>query len=135
MMNSNAICFNTMTPRLNIRHFTDIVELTFFHEICFILIKMPLNFVSKEPKNNRTALVEIMCSYRTDEKPLSEPIMASSTGAHLCHSATLNSPVFFLHWPASPQKPIIRSFFVYPSLQRSTFSESRYFSCNIRAIK
>ena len=67
--------FNTLRPRQNGRHF----ECIFLNENNKISIKITLKFVPKGPINKIPALVQIMAWRRPGDKPLSEPLMASST--------------------------------------------------------
>ena len=53
-----------------------IFKFIFLHEICGILFKMSLKYVSSEPTNSKSAFVKIMDCYQTDSKPLSQPMMA-----------------------------------------------------------
>ena len=53
--------FNTLWLRQNGRHFADdIFKCIFLNENVWILIKISLNFVPKDPINNIPALVQIM---------------------------------------------------------------------------
>ena len=45
------------------------------NENIYILIKISLEFVSKEPINTILALVQIMAWHRSGDKPLSEPMI------------------------------------------------------------
>ena len=71
-----VIMFNTLKPRQNGCHFPDnIFKCIFLNENVWILIKIWLKFVSKDPINKIPALVEIMTWCRPGNKPLSEPMM------------------------------------------------------------
>ena len=71
---------NTLRPRQNGRHFADdTFKRIFLNENNKILIKISLKFVPKGPINKIPALVQIMAWRRPGDKPLSEPMMASST--------------------------------------------------------
>ena len=77
------LAFNTLRPRPDGRHFTDIFTCIFFNENCCILIKFPLKYVCKGPIDNNRALVQIMAWRRSGDKPLSEPMMISLP-THIC---------------------------------------------------
>ena len=65
-------------------HFADdIFKCIFLNENFWIPIKMSLKFVPTGLINNITALVQIMAWRRPGDKPLSEPMMVSST-MHKC---------------------------------------------------
>ena len=76
--------FNTLRPR----QMDAISQTTFssafsWNENFWISIKMSLKFVPKGPNNNIRALVQIMAWHGPGDKPLSEPMMVSST-THIC---------------------------------------------------
>ena len=76
--------FNSLRPRPNRRYFADdIFKRIFLNENVWISIKISLKFVPKGPINNIPALVQIMAWRRSGDKPLSEPMMASSP-THIC---------------------------------------------------
>ena len=76
--------FNTLRPRQSERHFADdIFMCIFFNENCCILIKFSLKYVRKGPIDNNPSLVQIMAWRRSDDKPLSEPMMVSLP-THIC---------------------------------------------------
>ena len=76
--------FNTLRPRQNGRRFADDTsKRMFLNENVWISIKISLKFVPKGPINNNPALVQIMAWRRSGDKPLSEPMMASSP-THIC---------------------------------------------------
>ena len=78
------ICLNTLTPRQDGRHSVDdIFKCIFLNENVRIPIKFSLKFVLKVPIDNKPALVQIMASRLTGDKPLSEPMVAYFTNA--CH--------------------------------------------------
>ena len=82
--------FNTLRPRQNGRHFADdIFKCIFLNENVWILIKILLKFVPKDPINNIPALVQIMALHHPGNKPLSEPITVSSP-MHMSHSASMS---------------------------------------------
>ena len=68
--------FNSLRPRQNRCHSADVFKCNFLNENVSIPIKISLKFVPKGPINNIPALVEIMAWHWTDDKPLSEPMMA-----------------------------------------------------------
>ena len=84
-----AICprahwVNTLKLRQNGCHFTDnIFKCNFLNENVWILIKISLKFVRKDPITNIPALVQIMAWRRPGDKPLSEPMMVSLL-THIC---------------------------------------------------
>ena len=69
--------FNTLVPRQDGRHFPDaIFKWIFLNENVWILIKISLNFVPRDPFNNIPALFKKMAWHRPGYKPLSESMMA-----------------------------------------------------------
>ena len=70
-----AASLNTLSPRQNGRHFSDIFQYIFLNENVWIPIKISLKFVPMGPFNNIQALVQIMDWCRSGDKPLSEPMM------------------------------------------------------------
>ena len=75
--------FNTLTPRLNGRPFSDIFKCIFLNENEWISPKISLKFVPKVRFNNIPALVQIMAWRRPGDKPLSEPMLVSLL-THTC---------------------------------------------------
>ena len=76
--------FNTLRPRQNGRHLTDVpFQCIFLYEDGRILIKTSLKFVPKGPINNIPPLVQKMAWCRPADKPLSETMMVSSL-RHIC---------------------------------------------------
>ena len=61
----------------------DIFKCISLNENVWIPIKISMKFVPKGPINNIPALVQIMAWRRPGDKPLSEPMMVSST-THIC---------------------------------------------------
>ena len=61
----------------------------YMNEDVRISIKISLMFVPKGPINNIAALVQIMAWRRSDDKPLSEPMMVSLL-MHMRHSASMS---------------------------------------------
>ena len=87
-MGFNGLCFNTLRPRQNGRHFADdILKCIFVNENVWIPIKIPLKCILKSPVNNIQALVQIMAWRRPDDKPLSEPMMVRFP-THICFRCT-----------------------------------------------
>ena len=54
----------------------DIFKFISLNEKVRILIKIPLKFVAECPIDNKPALVQIMAWHGTDDKPLSESMLA-----------------------------------------------------------
>ena len=71
---------NTLRPRQNGRHFADDI---FLNENVWILVKLSLKFVPKDPVNTIPALVQIMAWRRPGDKPLFEPMMVRLL-THIC---------------------------------------------------
>ena len=72
----NPVELNTLRPRQNGYHFADaILKCIFLNENLWILLKISLKFVPKGPINNIPALVWIMASRCSGNKPLSELMM------------------------------------------------------------
>ena len=68
---------NTLRPRQNGHHCPDdIFKWNFLNENVFISIKISLKFVPKGPIDNIAALFKIMAWCRSDDKPLSDAMMA-----------------------------------------------------------
>ena len=61
----------------------DIFKWIFLNENVWILIKISLKFVPKDPINNIPALVQITAWRRRGDKPLSEPMMVNLL-THIC---------------------------------------------------
>ena len=75
---------NSLRPRLNRRPFADdIFKCIFLNENEWISPRISLKFVPKGPINNNPALVQIMTWRRSDDKPLSEPMMVNLL-PHIC---------------------------------------------------
>ena len=75
---------NILRPRQNGRHVTDdIFKCILLNENVWLLNKISLKFVPKDPINNISSLVQIMAWRRPGDKPLSEPMMVSSL-THIC---------------------------------------------------
>ena len=75
---------DTLRPRQDGRYFADdVLKCIFLNENVWILLKMSLKFVPKDPINNIPALVQIMAWCRPDDKPLSEPILVF-VPTHIC---------------------------------------------------
>ena len=68
--------FNTLRPRQIGRHFPDdIFKWVFLNKNVGISINISLKFVPRGPINNIPTLVQVMAWHRSDDKPLSEPMM------------------------------------------------------------
>ena len=67
----------------------DIFKCILLNEKVWILIKISMKFVLKVRINNILSLVQIMAWRRPGDKPLSEPMMVSSTDAYMRHSASV----------------------------------------------
>ena len=79
-----GLCWNTLRPRQNGRHFQDdIFKCIFFNENIRILRNISLKFVPEGSINNIPALVQIMAWRRPGDKPLSEAVVASLL-THIC---------------------------------------------------
>ena len=79
-----TLSFNTLRPRTNGRHFPDdILKCISLNESVWLLIKISLKFVPKDPINNIPALVQMMAWRWPGDKPLSEPMMVRLL-AHIC---------------------------------------------------
>ena len=70
------VTFNTLCPRQNGHHFSDIFKCIFLNENVWISIEISLKFVHKGPITDIPALGQIMAWRRPGDKPLSEPMMA-----------------------------------------------------------
>ena len=101
------IVLNPLRPRQNGHQFTDdIIKYIFLNENVWVSIKISLEFVPRGPVNNIPVLVQIMTWRRPGDKPLSEPMGASSL-THICVSRPrwvkaweTNSGVSLLHFMA-----------------------------------
>ena len=75
---------NTLRPGQNGRLFADdTLKRIFLNENVRISIEIALKCVPKGPINNMPSLVQIMAWRRSDDKPLSVPMMVSSP-THIC---------------------------------------------------
>ena len=78
------VCFNTLRPRQNGRHFADdSFRYIFMNENVWIYIKILLKFVPEGRINNIPSLVQIMAWRRPGDKPLSEPVTVRLL-THIC---------------------------------------------------
>ena len=66
---------NSSPPGQNGHHFANIFEYIFMNEKSCILIQISLKFVSKDPIDNKSALVQVMAGRRAGGKPLPEPVL------------------------------------------------------------
>ena len=83
-LEQNSLMFKSLRPRQNRRYCADdIFKCNLLNENVWIPIKISLKFNPKGPINNIPALVQIMAWRRTGDKPLSEPMILSST-THIC---------------------------------------------------
>ena len=64
---------------------TDDIFKSIFNESVWISIKISLKFVPKGPIDYKSALVQVMAWYRTDEKPLPESMLTQFTDAYIRH--------------------------------------------------
>ena len=77
---------NSSPPGQNDRHFAeDIFKCIFFKEKFCILIQIWLKFVTKDPIDNTSALVQVMAWCRTGDKPLPEAILTQLIDAYMRH--------------------------------------------------
>ena len=74
---------NTLKLSQNGCHFTEVLKCIFLNENLWISLRISLKFIPKVPINNIPALVQIMARHRSDNKPLSEPMMVSFL-MHIC---------------------------------------------------
>ena len=63
----------------------DILKCFFMNEKFCILIWISLKFVPKGPIDNIPALIQIMAWHLSDNKPLSEPMLAQFTDTYMGH--------------------------------------------------
>ena len=63
----------------------DIFKCIFANEKFRILIKRSLECVPKGPIDKKSALIQVMASHRTGDKPLFETKLTQSTDAHMRH--------------------------------------------------
>ena len=61
----------------------DIFKCIFFKENAWILIETSLKFVLEDPIGIKSALLQMMAWCHTDDKPLSEPMIAQLTDAYM----------------------------------------------------
>ena len=87
---THVLCFNTLRPRRNGRHFADnILKCIFVNKTFWILNKISLKYVPQGLINNKAALVQIMDWRLTGNKPLFEPMLICFTDAYMRHSASM----------------------------------------------
>ena len=78
------LCFNSLRPRRNRRHFADdIFKCIFLNANEWISLRISLKFVPKVRIYNIPSLVQIMAWRRPGDKPLSEPRVVSLL-THIC---------------------------------------------------
>ena len=63
----------------------DIFNCIFFNENDRIVIQISLNYVSRSPIDNKSALVQAMAWHRTGNKPLPEAVLIKFTDAYMRH--------------------------------------------------
>ena len=104
------VCFNTLRPRQNGRHFSDdMFKCIFLNENIWIPIEISLKFVPKGSINNNPALFQIMAWRRPGDKPLSEPMMVSSL-THICVTRPLGDvTVYFKEYSPNTLEVIFMS--------------------------
>ena len=91
LLSSLEKIINTLRRKQDGRHFPDdIFKCIFFNKNVWILTKISLKFVLRDPIYNIPALVLIMAWRRPGDKPLSEPMMVLSTDACIRHSASMS---------------------------------------------
>ena len=79
---------NSSPPGQNGRSFADdIFKCIFMNEKFCILIRisLSLNFGSKGPIDNKSALIWVMAWCRTGAKPLPKPMLTQFNDAYMCH--------------------------------------------------
>ena len=67
----------------------DIFKFVFLNENGRILIQISLKFVSRNPIDNKPALVQVMAWRQIGDKPLPEPMMAQFTDAYMMMGTNL----------------------------------------------
>ena len=82
-------CFPLWT-KWPLRPRQDDISRCIFYEKCWISIKRWLKFFPRNSNKNKRALFQIMAWHRTDDKPLSEPMVSWFTGEYLCQSALMS---------------------------------------------
>ena len=91
---SSQICYthrvcvplNSSPHEQNDHHFADnIFWCIFVNEMFHVLIKISLKFVSRNPIDNKPALVQVMAWRRLGNKPLSGPMLTQFTDAYMQH--------------------------------------------------
>ena len=92
------IYINTLQPRQNSHIFPDdISKRIFLNENLLIVIPISLKFVRRVPVNGKPALVQIVASRRTGDKPSSKPMMVYLIDAYMRRSASTRPslPILF----------------------------------------
>ena len=68
----------------------DIFKCNFVNQNVLIFIKIPLNFVSKGPIDQKSFLVQVMVWHRIGDKPSSEPIITHFNDTYMHHPASMS---------------------------------------------
>ena len=61
-----------------------------------IFTQIPLNFISEDPIDNKSALVQVMAWHQIGVKPLPEPMMTQFTDVYMHHQA--NDPITYYRY-------------------------------------
>ena len=78
--------FNSSPPGQNGRHFTDgIFKDIFVNEKSRMLIQISLRFVSKDPIDNKSSLVQVMAWRQPGDKPFPEPMLTKFPDTYMHH--------------------------------------------------
>ena len=97
---------NTLRPRQNCRHSPyNIFKCNFVNENVLISIKIWLKFVPKGPLSNILASVQMMAWQRPDNKPLSQPMLASLL-SYISACVTLWRQLQTRFWDARPRASV-----------------------------
>ena len=76
--------FNSSPPGQNGHHFADdVFKCICMNEKLCISIRISLEFVPKDPIDNKSALVQVMVWCRIDDKPLPEAILTQFTDTYM----------------------------------------------------
>ena len=123
------ICFNTLRPSQNGRHFPDdIFKYIFLNENVWFSRQMSLKFVPKVPINRIPALVQIMAWHRPGDKPLCEPMMVWLP-THICVTwpqwVNICIGYMYLFIISSRIIPVFRIFWNHLELNRNVFETKK----------
>ena len=81
---SYMLIYYLISPWKNGRHFADdTLKRIFMNKNFHILIRMSLKFVPKGPIENKPALIQVMASRRSGDKPLPEPMHTQFIDAYM----------------------------------------------------